>query len=150
MANVFLPMATQLKIHFQKYLQKLKKIIGLKPLQNQPMNYPNRLLPQVNFKKIVWSENLKGSFLIHFTDTKDIIDPKTTKLRQVLVVKRTDHLRDYSNNLLGVFLTDDIYWAIQEGDNKEYLIAEWNIGEAVIPPVVPADYKKDTDRGFFF
>ena len=114
------------------------------------MSYPKRLLPQPDFKKIVLSEDLRNNFLIHYAETKDLIDPETKKLRQTLVVKRTDHLRDYSNNLLGVFLTDDIFWAIQEGDNKEYLIGEWSIGDAVIPPVVPLDCKKDTDRGYFF
>jgi len=117
---------------------------------NQPMIYPNRLLPQPNYKIITWHPALRKHFLIHFTTTKDLVDPITSKLKQSLVVYRTDHLRDYSNNLLGVFIVDDIYWSVQESNNKQYLLGEWNVGEGVIPPQVPTEYRKDGSRGYFF
>lgn len=118
--------------------------------QEQIMTYPGRLLPQPHFKKITWHESLRHQFLIHYTDTNDLVDPVTNKLKPSLVVKRTDHLRDYSNNLLGVFVTDDIFWSIQQSDEKEYFIAEWEVGETVIPPEVPSECKKDENRGYFF
>ncbi len=114
------------------------------------MAYPSRLLPQPHFKKIAWDETLRKCFLIHFTDSKDYIDPITQKLHIKMVVRRTDHLRDYSNNLLGVFIIDDIYWAVQESENKEYLIADWIEKSKVKTPIVPNEIEKNENRGYFF
>lgn len=114
------------------------------------MTYPIYLLPQQNYKKIEFCSELNEGFLIHFTDTKDNKDPDTKNLKLSCVVKRTDHLRDYSNNLLGVFLTNDIYWGIENSENKGYFISEWNIGEKVKVPIVPNDVKKSLARGYFF
>ena len=104
------------------------------------MVYPSRLLPQVNFKKIVCNDYLRQHYLIHYTNQSEIRDPITLKLKTEFVTRRTDHLRDYSNNLLGVFIVDDIYWSIQNSVQKDYLLSEWKIGEGVIPPIVPIDY----------
>lgn len=114
------------------------------------MQYPNRLLPQPHFKRITWNESLRNCYLIHFTESKDIIDPETNKLRITLVVKQTDHLRDYSNNLLGVFLVDDIFWAPQQCEKSEYFRAEWEQSTEVIPPNVPGEYYRNDNRGYFF
>ena len=115
------------------------------------MTYPIRLLPQPHFKNIDWQESLKNHYLIHYTDSKDLIDPNTEKLRISLVVRQTDHLRDYSNNLLGVFLVDDIYWAVnKESPNKEYFGELWTVGSSVNVPKVPIDFYRKEDRGYFF
>lgn len=114
------------------------------------MKYPNRLLPKPHYKQISWNESLRNHYLIHYTETTDLIDPKTSKLRLAFVVKRTDHLRDYSNNLLGVFLADDIFWALQDCQDKESLIAAWDVGSNVRTPIVPDEYKYDKSKGCFF
>lgn len=118
--------------------------------QRKPMPYPKRLLPQANFKKIAIQDTLRQQYLIHHTETKDIIDPNTRKLKLELVVRQTDHLRDYSNNLLGVFLIEDIFLAIQKCENKKYLTSEWEIGTDVIPPISPEEFKEEPERGYFF
>lgn len=114
------------------------------------MEYPNRLLPKPQYKRIPWHESLRDHFLIHYTDQEEIIDPNTNKLHIKHVVKRTDHLRDYSNNLLGVFLVDDIYWALQDCQDKDYFTAEWEEGTDVKKPKVPDEYDREESRGYFF
>lgn len=114
------------------------------------MAYPRRLLPQQNFNRIAWNESLRNCYLIHFTETTDLIDPATSKLRITLVVKQTDHLRDYSNNLLGVFLVDDIFWASQDCPRSEYFRAEWDGVSEIVPPDVPAEFTRNETRGYFF
>ena len=66
------------------------------------MNYPARLLPQSNYKKIEWSDNLHPLFLLRHTPTQDLLDD-TNKLKEEYIAKQTDHLRDLSTNLLGEF-----------------------------------------------
>lgn len=107
------------------------------------MEYPNRLLPKPQYKRIHWHESLRNHFLIHFTDQKDIRDPNTNKLHIKHVVKRTDHLRDYSTNLLGIFLVDDIYWALQDCPDKDYFMDEWEEGTEVKKPKVPGEYDRE-------
>lgn len=114
------------------------------------MSYPNRLLPQPNYIKISNCTELLNCFLIRHTSSKEVIDIVTNKLKQELVVLQTDHLRDYSNNLLGIFELDDIYWSIQANENKERLIASWENGVEVTVPAVPFDFSVDYSRGYFF
>ncbi|CAN5176735.1 hypothetical protein BH23BAC1_BH23BAC1_50220 [soil metagenome] len=115
------------------------------------MNYPNRLLPQPNFKIIHWDELLKNHYLIHYTPTKDLIDPETKKLKIEYVVRQTNHLRDYSNNLLGVFLVEDIFWVpVKKSPKVDYFGAAWKDNTPVLTPNIPEDYIKDEERGYFF
>lgn len=114
------------------------------------MDYPNRLLPQPTFKRITYNEILDDHFLIHFTETKDNRDPEDGKLKIEAVVRYTDHLRDYSNNLLGVFLIDDIYWQLQPCENKVYYMSEWDLESEVERPNIPNDFQRNEQRGYFF
>jgi hypothetical protein len=115
------------------------------------MSYPNRLLPQQDYKKICWFEDLRKYFLVHTTETKENIDPQTGKLKISLVVRQTDHLKDYSNNLLGVFLIDDVYWIPNSNSaNRLYYREAWVEGDCVIPPVVPSDFDINVNKGYFF
>lgn len=122
--------------------------MNLRPV---PMTYPSRLLPKSYFKKILWKGSLKNYYLIHYTETKDLIDPNTQKLKISFVVKQTDHLRDYSNNLLGVFLVDDVYWgSTNESSKKAYYQDEWEVGNEVETPKIPDEFIRYEDRGYFF
>jgi len=114
------------------------------------MEYPKHLLPKPHFKIINCPDELKKQYLIHFTPDKDLIDPVTKKLRVSYVVKRTGHLRDYSNNLLGVFLVDDIYWSVQDSPSKDYFIGSWEIGSSVKAPKVPEEVLREEVKGYFF
>lgn len=112
--------------------------------------YPMRLLPQQHYTKIGWDDSIAELYLVHFTTSKDLIDPTTRKLRASLVVKQTDHMRDYSNSLLGIFKVEDVYWAVQKCPSKDYFLKEWTPGKEVICPSVPSEFKKDDSRGYFF
>lgn len=114
------------------------------------MPYPNRLLPKSHFKKIIWSEYLRSQYLVHYTETSDNRDSTTGKLDIRHVVNRTDHLRDFSNNLLGVYLTDDIFWSLQDCENRFYFVADWEIGSNVQIPSVPEEFNRNEKRGYFY
>ncbi|MDR0572451.1 MAG: hypothetical protein LBG96_00205 [Tannerella sp.] len=70
------------------------------------MNYPAKLLPQSNYKKIEWSDDLHPLFLLRHAPTQDLLDD-TNKLKEEYITKQTDHLRDLSTNLLGEFSIED-------------------------------------------
>ena len=110
--------------------------------------YPKALLPQQHFKKIQNINDIKEGYLIHFTETKDNKD-ENGKVKLECVVRQTDHLRDYSNNLLGIFEIDHIYLYIQ-GDQKEDFNSLWEEGVEVSSPKHPKDFANNYDRGFFF
>lgn len=151
MGNVPMPMVVRLKIPFYKLKKISLEKFGKLNLHLVPMYYPSRLLPQRCFKLIHWNESLRNSYLIHYTDTKDFIDPNTGKLKISLVVRHTDHLRDYSNNLLGIFLIDDIYWgSAKESPMKRYYDAEWEVGKDVDAPSFPDQFIRYEERGYFF
>ncbi|WP_276372965.1 hypothetical protein [Chryseolinea sp. H1M3-3] len=115
------------------------------------MQYPNHILPQQNFRKIVNFQPLHNYYLIHFTDTKDNKDPQDGRVREDCIVRQTDHIRDFSNNLLGTFELDDIYIELTQGEFKNYFNSEWE--EASSPARVPQfekDFIINKNRGFFF
>lgn len=89
------------------------------------MNYPSRLLPQSNYKKIEWSDDLCSLFLLRHTPTQDLLDD-TNKLKEEYIAKQTDHLRDLSTNLLGEFSIEDNEIEVIEKDKDFFL--EWNEG----------------------
>ena len=84
------------------------------------MNYPSRLLPQSNYKKIEWTDDLCPLFLMRYTPTKNLLD-ETNKIKDECITKQTDHLRDLSTNLLGEFLVEDNKIEIIEKE-KDFLM----------------------------
>ncbi len=143
-------MVVLLKILFQKLAQKFLLNTGILNQQEAFMEYPDRLLPKPHYKFISWNDSLCNNYLIHYTEDKDIINPETGKLYIQHVVKQTDHLKNYSNSLLGIYIVDDIYWAIQDCPDKQYLIADWEINSKVRTPRIPEEYQRDESRGCFF
>lgn len=115
------------------------------------MHYPKHILPQRNFKKIVNFRPLYNYYLIHFTDSINNKDPQDGGIREDCIVRQTDHIRDYSNNLLGTFELEDIYIELTQGEFKEYFNSEWE--EATTPLHIPRfqnDFLINGNRGFFF
>ena len=111
------------------------------------MNYPVRLLPQSNYKKIDWSKDLSPLFLLRYTKTQDILD-ETKKLRIECIATQADHLRDLSTNLLGYFLIED--HKIEIIQNEKFFFCEWNEGEYVREPICNVDFVVNEDRGCFY
>ena len=110
------------------------------------MNYPSRLLPQYNYKRIKWSNDLCPLFLLRSTPTQDLLD-ETDQLKEEYIVKQTNHLRDLSTNLLGEFLIEDCKIEITE-KGKDFF-SEWNEGENASEPVYDSDFIVNENRGYF-
>lgn len=94
---------------------------------------------------------MRNLFLIHHTESKELRDPVTQKLHINHVVRQTNHLKDYSNNLLGVFSIDDIYWELnKENPDSNTFTDPWAPPQPVNSPKVPDDYHRNENRGYFF
>jgi hypothetical protein len=114
------------------------------------MQYPVHILPQPNFRKITNIQLLHNYHLIHFTESKDNRDV-ANKVREDSIVRQTDHLRDFSNSLLGTFEIDDIYLELTKGEFKNYFNADWDQGANLErTPQINRDFVINKERGFFF
>jgi hypothetical protein len=114
------------------------------------MQYPVHILPQPNFKRILDIKVLHNYHLIHFTESKDNKD-SDNKVRLESIVRVTNHLRDYSNNLLGTFEIEDIYLELTKGEFKDYFNADWIQGSKLDrTPQFDKDFVINKERGFFF
>ena len=111
------------------------------------MNYPARLLPQSNYKKIEWSDNLHPLFLLRHTPTQDLLDD-TNKLKEEYIAKQTDHLRDLSTNLLGEFSIEDN--RIEIINTEKDFFCEWHEGDDASEPVYNEDFVINESRGCFY
>ena len=111
------------------------------------MNYPARLLPQSNYKKIKWSDDLHSLFLLRHTPTQDLLDD-TNKLKEEYITKQTDHLRDLSTNLLGEFSIEDN--RIEVINKEKDFFCEWHEGDDASEPVYIEDFVINESRGCFY
>ena len=116
-----------------------------------PLTFPERLLPQTAFKKFSINRWSKQHYLIRGTESKDLRDGVTGKIRADMVARPRDNLRDYSTSILGQFMVDDIHLMPTENCKLEqYFLKDWTQGEQVKKPDVPRDFIHNKDRGFFF
>jgi len=107
-------------------------------------------LPLQHYRIIKNIDPLKDRYLIHFTDTKDNRDEDGDLKVECVVREVTEHLKDYSNNLIGVFQVDDIYWELTRVPKRDYYLSPWVEGELVDTPQVPDEAIRNEDRGYFF
>jgi hypothetical protein len=115
------------------------------------MQYPVHILPQPNFKKIANIQLLHNYYLIHFTNTKDNRDKNDGRILEDSIVRHTDHLRDFSNSLLGTFEIDDIYLELTKSEFKSYFNSGWTEGSVLERiPQFKKDFVVNNERGFFF
>lgn len=113
--------------------------------------YPVHLLPQPNYKRITDINLLRNYHLIHFTETKENRDVTGKRVHEDAIVRQTDHLRDFSNSLLGTFEIDDIYIELTKDQFNAYFNAEWEEGSSPErTPQVNEDFIINKKRGFFF
>ena len=112
------------------------------------MKYPTQLLPKSNYKKI---GQLHEGILIRHTSDKDIIDD-FGQLKERYITLQTDHLRDYSTNLIGKgkYEIKDIVIKINAKSENGYFVALWKEGTEVKEPVYTKDFELDEQRGYFF
>lgn len=108
-------------------------------------------MPRPHFRKISDAATLRGLHLIHFTDSKDNKDPNDGKVKVSSIVRQTDHLRDYSNSLLGTFRVNDVFIELLESEKKSYFNSEWAEGHALeVIPQHKQHFILNGERGYFF
>ena len=114
------------------------------------MDYPKRLLPVATYHKIEFSAIHSGCWLVRHTEDKEIWD-EFGDLKGEAVTPQTDHLRDYSTNLLGEYEPDDVYFhIIKESSLYNILIAEWDEDDAIAIPIWPQEFGYEVERNRYF
>lgn len=114
-------------------------------------DYPERLIPKSHYNVVREAELMsqKGLWLIRHVDSDKtgfigntrVINPDCIKIQ-------SDHLRDLSNNLLGIFEIDDVCFGIEK-DVSDIYCCLWNgSDECVLPD--DGHYFKDLNRGYYF
>ena len=113
------------------------------------MEYPKRLLPQPNYKHIKFNDKHHNCFILRHTETQHITD-EFGKLRSDCLVAQTDHLRDYSTNLLPNFTVEDVKIRILKSEYFEYFTRLWNGNKFEKIPQHTIDFDLVENRGQFF
>lgn len=113
--------------------------------------YPRHILPCPQYHLIEQKDLLSQSGLVlirhvescdvQFIANSNILHPDCIKIQ-------SDHLRDLSNNLLGIFKKEDVFYAIK----REYRDVFCTLWEEHTNGLMPDNNKciKDENRGFFF
>jgi len=64
--------------------------------------YPDRLLPQPQYRRIIFTNRQRNRFLAVFTDLKDPFDEEK-RLRTSILPEPSERFHDFSTCLLGLF-----------------------------------------------
>lgn len=110
------------------------------------MNYPIRILPNINYKSI--SCDLSRHYLVRFTPHKDILDQGTGLIKQEFVCNQREHAADLSVSLLGVFEIEHIKIELTEIGKSKYG-TYCTPDETVEVPIFEQDFKRNDDRHFW-
>ena len=113
------------------------------------MPYPVHLLPKRHYRRIPFERWLENHYLLRHTKDKDLLDPETYLLKLDHIVVNTDHLRDFSINLTGVYRPEDRYWGITKERMDDYYGEIWQEGEEVIAPP-DGEVTFHEERGAFY
>ncbi len=97
------------------------------------MDYPDHLIPKPDYRIIKDTTPIRAHCLQRSTGDTAILNPDTGKIKVEYIAFQTDHLRDLSTNLIGVFQIEDRCWRIS-GERKVHYIELWREGETVTPP----------------
>lgn len=114
-------------------------------------DYPQRLLPKTNYRiidnEVIMSQN--GLWLIrHIESDVARFIGNTKTLNPDCIKIQSDHLRDLSNNLLGIFQIDDIFLGVNKPYADFYCDCWDGKSECKIP--APGHYFRDNDRAYYF
>ncbi|MEY4903897.1 MAG: hypothetical protein RLZZ292_1712 [Bacteroidota bacterium] len=113
--------------------------------------YPKRLLPTASFDLIDFDTYPSNAILIRHTEQKAIWD-ENNELGSEHLAAQTDHLKDYSTNLLGTFLLEDIrYKILKTSASATYFMALCQPIQAFNPqiPIYQQDFTIELERGYF-
>lgn len=113
--------------------------------------YPKRLIPNSQYRHIKQTDLLTQSGLVlirHIESDKVQRIADSNLLHPDCIQIQSDHLRDLSNNLLGIFKKEDVFWGIKS-ECKGVFCALW---EENVNGLIPRNDEcfKDEGRGFFF
>jgi len=113
--------------------------------------YPKHILPYPQYHFIEQNDLLSQSGLVlirHIESDKVQWIDNSNVLHPDCIQIQSDHLRDLSNNLLGIFRVDDIFYGI----TKEYRHSYCDLWEENTMGLMPTDNEcfKDNNRGFYF
>ncbi len=113
--------------------------------------YPKHLLPCSHYHIIEQNDFLSQSGLVlmrHIESDKVKRIGNTDLLHPDCIQIQSDHLRDLSNNLLGIFKKDDIFYGIV----KEYVNFYCDLWQENTDGLTPAtdEFFIDKNRGFYF
>ncbi|MDO8366362.1 MAG: hypothetical protein Q7T20_06160 [Saprospiraceae bacterium] len=116
------------------------------------MQYPKHLIPDPNYKRIAFGDWLHNYYLVRNTPDRELLDAETGKLKITYIVPQSNHLRDFSTNLLGTFTLNDVGFFLKEVDKerKNYFNALWEEGDLVEPPIFLIDFDFNENLGCFF
>ena len=119
-------------------------------MDSQP-KYPQRLIPDQSYRIIPEEDlaNQSGLVLIRHVEgeTAKFIN-NTSILNPECIVIQSDHLKDLSTNLLGVFKTEDVSFGIHKDFHSLYTCL-WD-GEAKCDLPQDSHYFHDGRRGWYF
>jgi hypothetical protein len=113
------------------------------------MEYPTRLLPQPNYKHILFEEKHQNCFILRHTDSQDIKD-EFGYLRSECLVAQTDHLKDYSTNLLPYFTLNDVKIRLLKSEDFDYFTQLWHYNNLNKTPQYHIDFDVVENRSLFF
>ena len=113
--------------------------------------YPKHILPQPQYHFIKQNDLLSQAGLVlirHLDSNKVRWIENSNVLHPDCIQIQSDHLRDLSNNLLGIFTEDDIFYGI----TKEYVHIYCDLWKENTIGLIPTDKEcfKDENRGFYF
>lgn len=114
------------------------------------MHYPTTLLPETSYRILQFDDLPPNLYLVRHTETIDILD-EYGGLKSECVALQTDHLRDYSTNLLGEFAPEDCrLQLLKTGPNYSQLRDLWQEETPVLTPSDGVDFDLSLERGWFF
>lgn len=112
---------------------------------------PEHILPCSRYRMMEQTDLLSqaGLVLIRHIESQDVCRIGDSEVLHPDCIKiQSDHLRDLSNNLLGIFEIEDIFYGIVK-ECREYYCNLWNEDT---DGLMPSDrkYFRDGNRGFYF
>jgi hypothetical protein len=116
------------------------------------MPFPEHLLPLPDFCVIEWRQDLCEYYLLRATPSSDFVDQETGCVRVRFILdegQSRDILKDYSTNLVGIFMPEDAAIEWTKNEKKAYFTSAWNSGETIELPT-PEDFIIRADFGYFF
>ena len=112
--------------------------------------YPPRLLPKSNYRFIP-AESLGNNGLVlirHIDSSQTLFYEGTNIIDPVCIHIQSGHLRDLSNNLLGVFHIEDAHLGIVKEYSNEFTAGWDGVSDCKAPE--KHQFFIDNDRGYYF